>query len=135
MLEGFCGAKARSQRSRTDCNVGKAQGTHEVAVDDSGRVHILESTLALDKVSLVARKPTKASETHKDLVEEVLDELLLQRPAGEEAMEVGSQELRDKVDVLERGDEDVRERDNVLVLDVLEELEFAVGALCEDGRA
>mgnify|MGYP001570293870 FL=1 len=104
-------------------------------MDDSGRVHILESTLALDKVSLVARKPTKASETHKDLVEEVLDELLLQRPAGEEAMEVGSQELRDKVDVLERGDEDVRERDNVLVLDVLEELEFAVGALCEDGRA
>lgn len=104
-------------------------------MDDSGRVHILESTLALDKVSLVARKPTKASETHKDLVEEVLDELLLQRPAGEEAMEVGSQELRDKVDVLERGDEDVRERDNVLVLDVLEELEFPVGALCEDGRA
>lgn len=35
--------------------------------------------------------------THKDLVEEVLNELFFQRSGGEESMEVGSQKFRDKV--------------------------------------
>lgn len=50
-------------------------------------------------------------------------------------MQVGTEELGDKVDVLERGNEDVGERDDVFVLDVLQELELSVGALGEDGCA
>lgn len=36
-------------------------------------------------------------ETYEDLVEEVLDELLLQRARGQEAVEIGSEELSDEV--------------------------------------
>lgn len=104
-------------------------------MNNPGRVHIFQSSLRVDVVSRAQGSQPKESTTHEDLVEEVLDKLLLQRPTGEEAMEVGSQELSDKVDVLERGDEDVGERDDVFVLDVLEELELSVGALGEDGRA
>lgn len=60
---------------------------------DTGRVDVLEAT--------------------QDLVEEVLDELLLERPRGEEAMEVGAEELGDEVDVLEGGDEDIAEGDDL----------------------
>jgi hypothetical protein len=35
--------------------------------------------------------------THQNLVEEVLDELLLQRSGGKQAVEIGSEELGDKV--------------------------------------
>lgn len=35
----------------------------------------------------------------QNLVEEVLDELLLERPGGEETMEIGTQELGHKVAV------------------------------------
>lgn len=48
-------------------------------------------------------------------------------------MQIGTQELGDEVDVLEGRDEDIGEGDDVLVLDVLEEFEFTVGALGEDG--
>ena len=65
----------------------------EVAVHDAGRVHVLESA--------------------QDLVEEVLYELFLERPRREEAVEVGAEELGDEVDVLEGGDEDVAERDDL----------------------
>lgn len=68
-----------------DENVGR----FEVAVDDAGRVDVLEAA--------------------KNLVQEVLDELLLQWPRGEEAVQVSAEELRDKVDVLEGRDEDVGE--------------------------
>jgi hypothetical protein len=37
--------------------------------------------------------------THQDLVEEVLDELLLQRSGGEQAVEISSEQLRDEVAV------------------------------------
>jgi hypothetical protein len=40
---------------------------------------------------------TIGSETYKDLVEEVLDELLLQWARGQEAVEIGSEELSDEV--------------------------------------
>jgi hypothetical protein len=39
-------------------------------------------------------------ETYEDLVEEVLDELLLQRARGQEAVEIGSEELSDEVAVV-----------------------------------
>jgi len=35
--------------------------------------------------------------THQDLVEEVLDELLLQRSGRQQAVKIGSEELGDKV--------------------------------------
>jgi len=35
--------------------------------------------------------------THQDLVEEVLDELLLERSRGQEAVEIGAQELGDEI--------------------------------------
>lgn len=35
--------------------------------------------------------------TYEDLVEEVLDELLLERAGGEKAVEIGSEELSDEV--------------------------------------
>lgn len=75
------------------------------------------------------------AETHKNLVKEVLDELLLEGSTRQETMQVGTEELGDKVDVLERGNEDVGERDDVFVLDVLQELELSVSALGEDGCA
>lgn len=44
-------------------------------------------------------------------------------------MKVRAEELGDEVDVLEGADEDVGQRDDVLVLDVLEELELSIRAL------
>lgn len=64
-----------------------------------------------------------------------MDELLLKGPRGEETVEVGSEEFGDKVDVLQGGDEDVGERDDVFVPDVLEQLELAVRSLGEDRGA
>jgi hypothetical protein len=73
----------------------------------------------------------RRQETHHDLVEEVLDELLLQWPRGEEPVEIGAQEFCDEVagkrsarvskhtlfvshiHVLERGNEDITERDDL----------------------
>jgi hypothetical protein len=49
----------------------------EITMDDTGRVDVLEPA--------------------EDLVEEVLDELLLKWPAGEETVQVGTQKLSDKV--------------------------------------
>jgi hypothetical protein len=68
-------------------------GGLEVTVDNACRVDILE--------------------TAENLVEEVLDKLLLEWPRGEQTVEVGTKELGHKVDVLERGDEDVAEGDNL----------------------
>ena len=65
----------------------------QVTVDDAGRVDVLQST--------------------EDLVQEVLDELLLQWSGRQETVQVGTEELRDEVDVLEGGDEDVAERDDL----------------------
>jgi hypothetical protein len=65
----------------------------QVAVHDAGRVHVLQAA--------------------QDLVEEVLDELLLQRPRGQEAVQVGAEEFGDEVDVFEGGDEDIRKGDDL----------------------
>lgn len=77
----------------------------------------------------------RGSGTDQDLVQKVLDELLLKRTTRQEPMQVGPEELGDEVDVLEGRDEDVGERDDVFVLDVFEEFEFAVGTLGEDRSA
>ena len=86
---------------------------------------------------------------HHDLVEKVLDELLLQRPRSEKPVQIRPEELGDKVaahplasrcavaaerihsHVLERGDEDVAERDDVLVLQVLQQLQLSICPLRE----
>ena len=47
------------------------------------------------------------------MVEKVLNELLLEGPGCEEAMEVGAEKLSDEVDVLEGGDEDVTQGDDL----------------------
>lgn len=52
-------------------------------------------------------------QTTENLVEEILNELLLERSRSEQSVEVGTQQLGDKVNVLERGDEDVAERDDL----------------------
>lgn len=46
----------------------------------------------LKKCFRVGLKPG-SGRTHEDLVEEVLDELLLERSRGEEAVEIGAEEL------------------------------------------
>lgn len=61
--------------------------TYQISVDYAGRVHVLEPS--------------------EDLVEKVLDKLLLQRPTSEQTMQIGTEELRDKVDVFKGRDEDV----------------------------
>lgn len=50
-------------------------------------------------------------------------------------MKVSAEQLGDEVDVLERGNEDVAKTDDILMFQVLEQLEFAVGSFREDGRA
>lgn len=50
---------------------------------DSGRVNVFQPSL--EAVS-DAYKDTGLGETHQDLVQEILDELLLQRPRREQSM-------------------------------------------------
>ncbi len=71
--------------------------THEIAVDDARRVHIFESS--------------------QNLVEEVLDELLLEGAGGEEAVEVGAEELSNKVAAMRSGAEHAQKRRHAHVLE------------------
>jgi len=71
----------------------------------------------------------------KDLVEEVLDELLLQGSRGKKAVEVGAEEFRNEVNVFERRDENIAEADNILVSQVLEQFQLTVCSLGQDGSA
>lgn len=87
----------------------------EVAVDDTGGVDVFQSP--------------------HDLVQEVLDELRLEWPRSKESVEICAEELGDEVDVLQRRDEDIAQRNNILVPEMLQELKLAVGSLCQDGRA
>ena len=63
--------------------------THEITVYDTCGVDILQAT--------------------EDLVEEVLDELFLERARGEETVEIGAQKLGDKVAGGRSGDENGRQ--------------------------
>lgn len=90
--------------------------------------------------------------THHDLVEKVLDELLLEWPRCEQPVKIGTKQFRDEVagtkvshvypkrylpaaighlHILQRGDKNVAERDDVLVLQVLEQLQLAICPLGE----
>lgn len=68
--------------------------------------------------------------TYQNLVEKILDELLLQRPGGEQTVKIGSEQLSDEVTVrvsersrsnrvcnlhvLQWGDEDITQTDDLL---------------------
>jgi hypothetical protein len=65
----------------------------QVAVDDTSGVNIFQSTLS----TLVGHSACCIFATYQNLVKEVLDELLLQRPGGEQTVEIGSEELGDEV--------------------------------------
>lgn len=71
-------------------------------------------------------------EATEDLIQEVLDELLLEWSACQQSVQVGTEKLRDKVDILEGRNEDVRKRDDVFMSNVLEQLELSVRALGQD---
>ena len=68
----------------------------QVAVHNSGRMHVFQTTLdwyQFHDFWDVFLPPF----TYEDLVEEVLDELLLERSGLEEAVKVGSEEFGDEV--------------------------------------
>lgn len=64
-------------------------------MDDTGRVHILQTTLLA--VSLAVLESSFSRLTDQNLVEEVLDELLLQWPRGEQAVKISAEQLGDEV--------------------------------------
>jgi len=93
-----------------DENVGRL----EISVDDSSRVNVLESTLRFEEAKRLSvsgfacnrddggdpneqRVKERESGTNKHLVEEVLDELIVQRPGGEESVKIGSEQLSHEV--------------------------------------
>ncbi len=71
--------------------------THKIAVHDARRVDIFE--------------------TAQNLVEEILDELLLEGAGGEEAVEVGAEQLSNKVAAMRSGAEHAQKRRHVHVLE------------------
>jgi hypothetical protein len=102
-----------------DQNIARLQ----IAVDDSGGVDVFQS--ALGKLA----DPCHCRfATYQDLVQEVLNKLLLEGSRGEQTVEIGAQELGDKVakesvgigvwrgrrvHVLERRNEDVAQADDL----------------------
>lgn len=68
----------------------------EITVDDTGRVDVFQSSL-----QNVSGRNDPAIGTvscaHQDLVEEVLDELLLERSGSKQAMQIGAEKLSDEI--------------------------------------
>jgi len=62
-------------------------------------VYVFQATLSHQSVLLLEPVSLCRYSTYKDLVEEVLDELLLKCTGLEEAMEIGSEELSNEVAV------------------------------------
>lgn len=83
----------------------------QVTVDDTGGVDVFEAALDLELVNAVVF--VRSWVTYHDLVQEVLDELLLKRPRSEKSVKIGSEKLGNEVDILERGDEDIAQRDDL----------------------
>lgn len=50
-------------------------------------------------------------------------------------MKVSAEQLGNEIDVLQWGDENVTKTDDILMFQVLEQLEFAVGSFRENGSA
>lgn len=73
-------------------------------------------------------------EAPQDLVGEVLDELFLQGSRRQQAVQVCALELGDKINILQGRQENVVQRDQILVAQVLEQLEFSVCSLCKHRR-
>lgn len=71
-------------------------------------------------------------ETHQDLIQEILNKLLFQWSAGQQAVEIRSQQFGDEINIFERRNKNIGECDDILMLNVLEELEFSIGALREN---
>lgn len=61
-------------------------GTHKISVHDACRVNVLQ--------------------TSEDLIQEVLNELLLERSTGKQSMQIGTEELGDKVTVVNKAQAD-----------------------------
>ena len=74
----------------------------EIAVHHTSRVDVFQPTL-LESASILAHfgGPGRGGggplATHQNLVEKVLDKLLLERPRGQQTVEIGSQQLGDEV--------------------------------------
>jgi len=75
----------------------------EIAVDDTCRVDIFQAAL----LSVSLRLGVTWDGIYEDLVEEVLDELLLERSGCEQSVEISAEQFGDEVDILERRDENV----------------------------
>lgn len=84
-------------------------------MNHTGRVHILEAT--------------------QDLVQKVLYKLFLKGTTGQQAMQVSTEELCHKVQVLQGRDEDVTQTNDVFMANMLEQLQFSVRALRQHRRA
>ena len=65
-------------------------------MDDTRRVDVLEPALKIARDQGVIAV-LDGTATYEDLVEEVLDELLLEGARSEQSMQVGSEELGDKI--------------------------------------
>ena len=72
-------------------------------MDNTCRVNVLQSSLQSEcrtEVSpVILKRNNNPQMAYQDLVQKVLDELLLQRPRGQETVQVGSQKLGNKVAV------------------------------------
>jgi hypothetical protein len=67
-------------------------GGFEVSVDDAGRVDVFQTALGFVRVRYCF---DSCLPTHQNLIEEVLDELFLERSRREESMEIGAEEFGD----------------------------------------
>lgn len=66
----------------------------QVTVNDTSGVNIFQTTLSR---KLAEIREGGVSVAYQDLVEEVLDKLLLQRPGGEQTVKISSKQFGDKV--------------------------------------
>ena len=105
-------------------------------MDNAGAVYVFQTTL-YDEPEIVRTPRTcrgPAKSPHKDLVEKVLDKLLFKRPTRQQPVQIRPQKLRDKVDILQRRDKDVVERNDVVMLEVFQQTKFAECAFGENRR-
>jgi len=86
----------------------------EITMHDAGGMHIFQPTLVSVNDCHDGDQKQDWS-TYHDLVEEVLDELLLQGPGGQQAMQIGTEKLGDEVDVFKGRDEDVTQGNDLIL--------------------